>query len=178
MNYYWARNYFPNLVEEDSRTMVSYDGNLYFSYLDFIDRGRYSCNVKSTVSAVGKNGPIFTLEVLPHPNYQQLKFANNFPKAFPESPVRGQDVRLECIAFGYPVPSYRWYRRNGNIPRGAQLSNYDRVLTLPSVEPGDVGEYVCEARNDKLTIRDTINLSIQGEFLVPTYSFILLLFSD
>ena len=38
-------------------------GNLYFSYLDFIDRGRYSCNVKSTVSAVGKNGPIFNLEV-------------------------------------------------------------------------------------------------------------------
>ncbi|KAA0195696.1 hypothetical protein HAZT_HAZT002034 [Hyalella azteca] len=169
--YYWARNYFPNLVEEDSRTMVSYDGNLYFSYLDFIDRGRYSCNVKSTVSGVGKNGPLFTLEVLPHPNYQQLKFANNFPKAFPESPIRGQDVRLECIAFGYPVPSYKWFRRNGNLPRGAQLTNYDRVLTLPSVEPGDVGEYVCQATNEKLSIEDSINLSIQAKpsFTIPLH---------
>lgn len=33
-------------------------------------------------------------------NYQQLKFPNNFPKAFPEAPVAGKDVRLECVAFG------------------------------------------------------------------------------
>ncbi|KAF2368731.1 Fibronectin type III [Trinorchestia longiramus] len=171
VHYYWARNFFPNLVEEDSRTMVSYDGNLYFSYLDFIDRGRYSCNVKSTVSGVGKNGPLFTLEVIPLPNYQQLKFANNFPKAFPESPIRGQDVRLECIAFGYPVPSYKWSRRNGNLPRGAKLSSYDRVLTLPAVQPGDVGEYVCQASNEKLSIEDSINLSIQAKpsFTIPLH---------
>jgi hypothetical protein len=33
-------------------------------------------------------------------NYQQLKFPNNFPKAFPEAPVAGHEVRLECVAFG------------------------------------------------------------------------------
>uniref|UniRef100_A0A2P2HWX5 Contactin-like n=1 Tax=Hirondellea gigas TaxID=1518452 RepID=A0A2P2HWX5_9CRUS len=169
VHYYWARNYFPNLVDEDPRTMVSYDGNLYFSYLDLIDRGRYSCNVKSTVSNVGKNGPIFVLEVLPHPNYQQLKFANNFPKAFPESPIRGQEVRLECIAFGYPVASYSWYRKNGKLPRGYQLRNYDRVLTLPNVEPGDVGEYVCRAKNQRVIIEGSIVLSIQAKpsFTIP-----------
>ena len=46
--------------------MVSYDGNLYFSYLDMIDTGQYSCNVMSTVSGIGKNGPLFNLEVVPH----------------------------------------------------------------------------------------------------------------
>lgn len=66
VQYYWARDYFPNFVEEDRRTMVSFDGNLYFSYLDYIDIGHYSCNVKSTVSGIGKNGPIFNLEVNPH----------------------------------------------------------------------------------------------------------------
>lgn len=45
--------------------MVSHDGNLYFSYLDMIDNGRYSCNVQSTVSGIGKNGPFFNLEVGP-----------------------------------------------------------------------------------------------------------------
>jgi hypothetical protein len=48
--------------------------------------------------------------VTPHPNYQQLRFPQNFPKAFPEAPVAGEDVRLECIAFGYPVPHYNWTR--------------------------------------------------------------------
>lgn len=33
-------------------------------------------------------------------NYQQLKFPNNFPKAFPEAPIAGHEVRLECVAFG------------------------------------------------------------------------------
>jgi hypothetical protein len=33
-------------------------------------------------------------------NSQQLKYGNNFPKAFPEAPVAGQEVRLECVAFG------------------------------------------------------------------------------
>ncbi|KAK7072713.1 Contactin-3, partial [Halocaridina rubra] len=163
VRYYWARDYFPNFVDEDKRVMVSHDGNLYFSFLDFIDIGRYSCNVQSSVSGIGKNGPFFNLEVYPHPNYQQLKFANNFPKAFPESPVRGKDVRLECIAFGYPVPSYNWTRRNGNLPRGAYFASYNRVLILPKVEPSDMGDYICRAQNVRLAIENSISLSIQAK---------------
>jgi hypothetical protein len=32
-------------------------------------------------------------------DYQQLILPNNFPKAFPEAPIAGQEVRLECVAF-------------------------------------------------------------------------------
>jgi hypothetical protein len=32
-------------------------------------------------------------------DYQQLILPNNFPKAFPEAPIAGQQVRLECVAF-------------------------------------------------------------------------------
>ncbi|XP_076057553.1 contactin isoform X2 [Oratosquilla oratoria] len=169
IRYYWARNYFPNFVEEDMRTLVSFDGNLYFSYLDFIDDGLYSCNVQSMMSGVGKNGPFFKLKVQPHANYQQLKFANNFPKAFPESPIRGEDIRLECIAFGYPVPSYNWTRRGGSLPRGHKLSSFNRVLTLPKVEPSDNGEYICTAENGKSSVRNSVFLSIQAKpaFTIP-----------
>lgn len=167
VRYYWARDYFPNFVEEDRRTMASFDGNLYFSYLDFIDIGRYSCNVfhstASGISDIGKNGPFFNLEVYPHPNYQQLKFANNFPKAFPEAPVRGEDVRLECIAFGYPVPSYNWTRRDGQLPRGSRMLNYNRVLILPKVEPSDMGDYICRVQNTKSSLQSAISLSIQAK---------------
>jgi hypothetical protein len=41
---------------------------------------------------------VFTVVILA--NYQQLKFPNNFPKAFPDAPIAGKEVRLECMAFG------------------------------------------------------------------------------
>ena len=158
INFYWARDYFPNFVEEDRRVMVSYDGHLYFSALDKIDQGNYSCNVHGMASDDGRNGPFFHLDVTPHPNYQQLRFPQNFPKAFPEAPVAGEDVRLECIAFGYPVPYYNWTRVNSDIPEGAIVTNHNRVLILPRVRVEDQGEYQCRAQNDKVSITGRVVL--------------------
>ena len=117
-----------------------------------IFQGNYSCSVQSSVSSNGRNGPFFHLKVTPHPNWQQLRFPQNFPKAFPEAPVAGEDVRLECIAFGYPVPYYNWTRKNSNIPRDAVITNHNRVLLLPRVKVEDQGEYECRAHNDKVSI--------------------------
>lgn len=103
VNYYWSRDYFPNFVDEDQRVFVSNDGALYFSALEQIDRANYSCTVQSTVSSTGRNGPFFPLRVKQHPNYMDLVFANTFPKVFPKAPQAGAEVRLECVAFGYPV---------------------------------------------------------------------------
>lgn len=169
VKYYWARDYFPNLVEEDKRVFVSYDGALYFSALENIDRGNYSCNVQSNVSDKGRNGPFFPLRVQPYPNYQQLKFPNNFPKAFPEAPIAGHEVRLECVAFGYPVPSYNWTRRGAGLPKGAISANYNRVLIIPKVQVEDQGEYVCRATNEKSAIEHSVVLNIQAEpnFTIP-----------
>lgn len=169
VNFFWARGEFPNFVEEDQRVFVSYDGGLYFSSLETIDRGSYSCNVMSKVSKNGRNGPIFPLYVFPHSDYQQLKFPNNFPKVFPDAPIVGQEVRLECVSFGYPVPSYNWTRKNGNIPRSARLSNYDRVLTIPNVGVEDEGEYICDVRNDRAHIFNSVFLKVQAKpnFTIP-----------
>nr|XP_018910733.1 PREDICTED: contactin [Bemisia tabaci] len=169
VNYYWARDTFPNFVEEDKRVFVSFDGALYFSALEHIDSGNYSCNVQSKVSDTGRNGPFFPLRVNPHSNFQQLKFPNNFPKAFPEAPVAGQEVRLECIAFGYPVPSYNWTRKGSHLPRGSYLTNFNRVLIIPKVQVEDQGEYVCYAFNEKLALQNSVILSIQAEpnFTIP-----------
>lgn len=169
VNFLWARNYFPNLVEEDKRVFVSYDGGLYFSALENIDRGNYSCNVQSRVSDAGRNGPFFSLSVYPHSDYQQLKFPNNFPKVFPEAPIVGQEVRLECFSFGYPVPSYNWTRKNANIPRKSFLSNFGRVLTIPYVGVEDEGEYLCDVKNDRARISGKVYLKVQAEpnFTIP-----------
>lgn len=169
IKYYWSRDYFPNLVEEDKRVFVSFDGTLYFSALETIDEGIYGCNVKSEVSDTGRTGPFFPLHVSPHSNYQQLKFPNNFPKAFPEAPVAGKEVRLECVAFGYPVPSYNWTRKGAPLPRGSITLNYNRVLIIPHVRVEDQGEYVCRVYNDRAAIENSVTLSIQAEpnFTIP-----------
>ncbi|XP_019880894.2 contactin-like [Aethina tumida] len=169
VTYSWSRDYFPNFVEEDRRVFVSNDGALYFSALETIDRANYSCSVQSEFSDSGRNGPFFPLRVNPHSNYQQLKFPNNFPKAFPEAPTAGKDVRLECVAFGYPVPSYNWTRRNGNLPRNAYLTSFNRVLMIPKVQVEDEGEYVCRAYNDRTSTEHSVVLNIQAEpnFTIP-----------
>ncbi|XP_071453390.1 contactin [Hetaerina americana] len=169
VSYYWMRDFFPNFVEEDKRVFSSYDGYLYFSSLETIDKGNYSCTVQNNVSNTGRNGPFFSLTVNSHSNYQQLKFPNNFPKAFPEAPVAGQEVRLECVAFGYPVPSYNWTRKGSSLPRSAITANYNRVLILPKVQVEDQGEYVCRVFNDKAAIENSVLLSIQAEpnFTIP-----------
>ncbi|XP_053991481.1 contactin [Hylaeus volcanicus] len=169
VRYYWARDYFPNFVEEDKRVFVSHDGALYFSALEMIDRGNYSCNVQSVASDTGRNGPFFPLRVDPHSSFQQLKFPNNFPKAFPEAPIAGEEVRLECIAFGYPVPSYNWTRRGALLPRGSYSTSYNRVLIIPKVHVDDQGEYVCRVHNDRLSIENSVRLTIQAapNFTIP-----------
>ena len=68
MKYYWSRPLFPDLVPEDQRVFVSHDGALYFSALEPIDAGNYSCNVHmgdSADSSMGRNGPVFPLSVNP-----------------------------------------------------------------------------------------------------------------
>lgn len=167
VKYSWSRDYFPNFVEEDKRVFVSYDGALYFSALETIDRALYSCSVQSDFSDSGRNGPFFPLRVNPHSNYQQLKFPNNFPKAYPDAPVAGKEVRLECVAFGYPVPNYNWTRKGAPLPKSAILSSFNRVLTIPSVEVEDQGEYICRAYNDRSSISNGVILDIQAE---PTFT--------
>ncbi|XP_055604304.1 contactin isoform X2 [Uranotaenia lowii] len=169
VRYYWSRDYFPNFVEEDQRVFVSHDGSLYFSSLEIKDRADYSCNVQSTVSDTGRNGPFFNLQVVSHPHYQDLIFANNFPKNYPEAPVAGKDIRLECMAFGYPVPSYNWTRVNGQLPRYSYQENYNRVLVIKNSTVNDNGEYVCTIKNDRKSISKSVlvNVQMRPVFTIP-----------
>ncbi|XP_035716720.1 contactin isoform X2 [Folsomia candida] len=163
VHYNWSRGNVSNFVQEDEKIFASHDGNLYFTSVDMSDSGKYSCNVESTVSGFTRNGPFFTLQVIPH-GPKQPKFFHNFPKVFPESPKAMHTVRLECVAygFGHPVPTYNWTRKGSGLPGTAILSNYDRVLVLKNVTVEDQGEYVCGASNNQHYIESSVTLSIQA----------------
>ncbi|XP_034660688.1 contactin [Drosophila subobscura] len=169
IRYYWARDYFPNFVEEDQRVFVSRDGALYFSFIETVDRANYSCTVQTLVSDTGRNGPFFPLRVTPNSNYQALIFANTFPKVFPEAPVAGSEIRLECVAFGYPIPSYNWTRKGLPLQRNAYTANYGRVLIIQNATTNDNGEYSCTISNPRKTLEKSIYINIQmrPEFTIP-----------
>ncbi|XP_023243533.1 contactin-like [Centruroides sculpturatus] len=164
VNYYWNRNKFPNFVEEDQRVFASFDGNLYFSSLEKTDQANYSCAVQSVIAPAGRTGPFFQLIVGPASSGQKLQFPNTFPKAFPDTPLVGDDVRLECVAYGYPVPSYNWTRTGSTnrLPEGARLENYNRVLKIPAIKVEDMGDYICTAYNYVESIRKSTPLRIQA----------------
>lgn len=171
VKYYWSRDFFPNFVMEDQRVFSSYDGSLYFSFIEISDRANYSCAVQSLISNQGRNGPFFPLRVRSKPNYQALIMANQFPKIFPENAVVGYDVRLECMAYGYPVPHYNWTRLNQDLPRHSEVSSAGRVLTIRNATINDNGIYSCTAYNDRKSARNSIELNMQMEptFTIPLY---------
>ncbi|KAG1669618.1 Contactin [Nymphon striatum] len=171
IQYNWAREQFPRFIQVGKRVFVSMDGNLYFTSLEKNDEALYSCNVQSVISSTGRTGPFFKLAVTTFSSSQVLQFPNNFPKAFPEVPLSGQDVKLECVAFGYPVPSYNWTRKgaNTNLPPRASLQNYNRVLVLPKISIEDTGEYVCTAANGQAAIQSSVSIDIRANpvFTIP-----------
>ncbi|XP_053212874.1 contactin-like [Panonychus citri] len=146
--FYWTKNGYPNIIgADDRRIFVSNDGNLYFSSVKEADSANYSCNVQSVISSTGRTGPSFYLRVDPTPNSQQLQFPVGFPKIFPEAPLAGQLVSLECVAYGYPVPSYNWSRVGDQLPKDASLTGHNRLLIIPKVKVEDSGEYRCTAKS-------------------------------
>lgn len=164
VNYHWSRDSFEYIVEDDRRIFVSRDGNLYFSSLEKIDRANYSCNVKSSIASSGRTGPFFPLIVDSASNSQNLLFPNHFPKIFPDYKLAGTEIRLECMAYGYPVPYYNWSRTGitDRMPAGSYLTSYARVLIIPSAKVEDSGEYTCTATSGKDFISKSVALLIQS----------------
>ncbi|XP_015790072.1 contactin isoform X2 [Tetranychus urticae] len=162
--FYWTKNVFPNIIGEDRRIFVSSDGNLYFSSVEEVDSANYSCNVQSAISSTGRTGPSFYLRVDPTPNSQKLQFPVGFPKIFPEAPLAGQRVSLECVAYGYPVPSYNWSRVGvtEQLPDGASLTSHNRLLIIPKVKVQDSGEYRCTAKSGGSMIQASAFLRVQS----------------
>ncbi|XP_014098963.2 contactin [Bactrocera oleae] len=169
VKYYWARDYFPNFVQEDQRVFVSNDGALYFSSIEIVDRANYSCSVQTSVSDTGRNGPFFPLRVTPNSNYQTLIFANTFPKVFPEAPIAGDEIRLECVGFGYPIPSYNWTRVGQPLQRNAYTVSNNRVLIIENATTNNNGEYTCTISNPRKTIHKSIfiNIQMKPQFTIP-----------
>ncbi|CAJ0573717.1 unnamed protein product, partial [Mesorhabditis spiculigera] len=85
------------------------------------------------------------------------------PQYFPDRPATGDTVYLECFAYGNPVPTYRWTRVDGKpLPDRATAMNFDRVLKIENVQPGDQTRYKCTAANVKGVVAGEVTLLLSG----------------
>jgi hypothetical protein len=180
VNYIWFFNVLTQKVQQSRERFISRNGNLYFSRVTNGDAGNYICAVMASnpelryvpsqtseytyLSIVGSQG-----------SERDPRIWAEFPQVFPNKrlPRIGSNATIECIAEGYPIPDYRWYRIIDNIryplQQKAILMNFNRVVLVPNLQREDAGLYECHCQNYRNSHNRTVLLQIEIEplFTVP-----------
>ncbi|XP_048580338.1 uncharacterized protein LOC5501882 [Nematostella vectensis] len=79
--------------------------------------------------------------------------------------IAESDVRLDCVAEGYPLPIVEWSRVGGVMPNYRQLSNGSVVLK--QVKMTDTGVYQCQANNSQGGDIDRLSLHVAEKCTCP-----------
>uniref|UniRef100_A0A915NV97 Uncharacterized protein n=1 Tax=Meloidogyne floridensis TaxID=298350 RepID=A0A915NV97_9BILA len=176
--FFWVRGgSYERFVEVTPRLFISMEGTLYFAYNIREDDDSYAC-IATIETQSAQQGPFFRL-ILPYLNSKHKsthgkvqRFPHSFaprideyqPQLFPELPIRGQTVHLECFAYGFPIPTYRWTRVDGlPLPVGRhKLLSFGRILRIDAAELADSGRYRCTAQNELGTTSAELKLIIQA----------------
>ncbi|XP_063916510.1 MAM domain-containing glycosylphosphatidylinositol anchor protein 2-like [Zophobas morio] len=111
--------------------------NLQVRDIRYSDQGDYTCQIGD-----GSHGDlIHTVEILMPPS---LQIYPNNGEVF--TTRKGAPVSFECRASGNPLPVVQWSKKEGVLPSGLQVQT-GYLLSLPSVQRQDAGEYQCTASN-------------------------------
>ncbi|KAL1430243.1 hypothetical protein MTO96_015187 [Rhipicephalus appendiculatus] len=130
--------------------MVTADGQLYIREArDAEELLRYRCHTENTLTRRKKTSSNFVRLLLRDPVTMQTPSIVYRSSRVQSDP--GQPVDLLCVAEGFPVPGYSWYKRDGQrmlpLEPGMDIRQVAGVLHFREVEAGDAGTYVCLASN-------------------------------
>ncbi|XP_013871242.1 neural cell adhesion molecule L1-like protein isoform X3 [Austrofundulus limnaeus] len=151
-------------IEQNERVSMGADGDLYFSYAlpkdSFED---YCCCAAFTKirTIVQKNPMVVQVERLIPGNYSSSDSGNATEHLPVKAPslllpsgvqtvkvlLKGDNLQLECIPGGFPIPSVTWMKLGESLTDRVKLSNFKRLLTISSVDQKDQGKYMCTAEN-------------------------------
>ncbi|KAH3825753.1 hypothetical protein DPMN_127634, partial [Dreissena polymorpha] len=181
VTYQWYRKDRSDFLRPDlnPHIFISRNGKLYFSEVTQTDEANYFCIVKLTSG----NDPMSTAQPpsrISLPTSLQIKnsvpamwgpvIADGFIASHPNKPLRGQDVALECFAYGTLPMTYSWSRKDASLPQGAALSDHNRKLELYDVTLEDSGIYYCHVtRTSGQTALAAHNLMVESSpyFVFP-----------
>ncbi|CAF0865975.1 unnamed protein product [Adineta ricciae] len=181
LNYAWFKGSINQKVQQSAERFISRNGNLYFSRVTDGDSGKYYCAVQAENTRLrylpSQTSEGTELDVRSTFGQERSpRIFPNFPHVFPTThlPRLGENATIECIAEGYPVPTYRWFREDeaGDIfPLQSKiiLNNFNRELIIPNLQRDDMGLYRCEVSNTRAVIFQSVSLQVQIDpvFVVP-----------
>jgi hypothetical protein len=128
------------------------NGTLNVSKVGELDIGKYTCESDSGNSTV-------TLESSPY--VKPLDKSINI--------IQGGELRVECHAWGYPAPSYQWFRTADD--ESTTFVTEGPILNISSTTFDDYGVYTCNASNGFGFSNSTIRVRIKDK-LAPLWPFI------
>ncbi|XP_026547137.1 basement membrane-specific heparan sulfate proteoglycan core protein-like, partial [Notechis scutatus] len=109
--------------------------------------GEYGCRVISP-NAVQEAVLVVTIQDSEGPSHPVGTAPVLRIEASSSSAVEGETLDLSCVAPGQPQATFTWYRREGQLPAGHQVSNAH--LRLVRLTPADSGEYVCRVSGGRV----------------------------
>ncbi|CAN7984998.1 unnamed protein product, partial [Ixodes hexagonus] len=130
--------------------VVTSDGQLYIREAREADElRRYRCHTENTLTRRKKTSLNFVRLLLREPVTTQMpSILHRTSRVLAD---QGEAVDLLCVAEGFPVPSYSWFKRQGQrlapIEPGLGRRQVAGVLQLRSAREDDAGTYVCVVAN-------------------------------
>ncbi|XP_071447640.1 lachesin-like isoform X2 [Hetaerina americana] len=132
-----------SLIFPDNRFSITYDSRsstykLQIKDIQETDAGVYNCQVLLSVN----DGITANVDLLVR---RPPTIAANSTSSLVVG--EGDDVQLECYAFGYPYPRISWRRENNAVlSTGASIFR-GNILNITNVQKEDRGTYYCVAEN-------------------------------
>ncbi|XP_041850194.1 roundabout homolog 1 isoform X3 [Melanotaenia boesemani] len=125
-----------NIDDRDERITIR-GGKLMITNARKSDAGKYVCVGTNMVGE--RESEIAELTVLERPSFVRR----------PGSQVVlvEQSVEFRCEARGDPVPTVRWRKDDGDLPKGRFEIREDHTLKIRRLTSADVGSYTCMAEN-------------------------------
>ncbi|XP_034722539.1 roundabout homolog 1 isoform X1 [Etheostoma cragini] len=125
-----------NIDDRDERITIR-GGKLMITNARKSDAGKYVCVGTNMVGE--RESEIAELTVLERPSFVRR----------PGSQVVlvDQSVEFRCEARGDPVPTVRWRKDDGDLPKGRYEIREDHTLKIRRLTSADVGSYTCVVEN-------------------------------
>ncbi|XP_064821897.1 neurofascin homolog (chicken) a isoform X10 [Oncorhynchus masou masou] len=152
-------------ITQDKRVSMGLNGDLYFSNVLAKDSHTdYSCNARFLFTHTIQQKNPFTLKVQTSRKVAETTPSFLSPTGTDSSRMvmRGEKLKLECIASGVPTPSIKWFKKGGDLNQKVKLDNFNKTLRIDSVSEEDAGEYMCMANNQIGSIRHSIYVQVKA----------------
>uniref|UniRef100_A0A672YII0 Roundabout, axon guidance receptor, homolog 1 (Drosophila) n=1 Tax=Sphaeramia orbicularis TaxID=375764 RepID=A0A672YII0_9TELE len=145
-----------NIDDRDDRITIR-GGKLMITNARKSDAGKYVCVGTNMVGE--RESEIAELTVLERPSFVRR----------PGSQVVlvDQSVEFRCEARGDPVPTVRWRKDDGDLPKGRYEIREDHTLKIRRLTSADVGSYTCVAENMVGKAEASATLTVHVENIRP-----------